>query len=601
MGQLPMNSTRSTAGLTVPRKERYLTINRRQLISAGLKAGAGFLVLNQLSRIGGSALAASSRQNAARFDAAYQRLDEFITRHMAEVGAPGMTLALADRGGLLRSSQYGFADVKAGIKVSPQTLFEIGSISKSFVGIAALRLAEEGKLDLEKPVASYLPWLKVDSKYPPFNAHHLLSHTSGLSGIPLLMRVAATTLRTGSAPGTQFVYSNIGYVLLGFLLEALDKRPLAEVLRQRVLDPLGMSASEPIITHNARDRMAVGYVPFHDDRPFPVRGKLAEATWIEVPEAAGSVASTAADMGAYLRMLLNRGVGPRGRVLSEKSFELFTRAVVKAPFRGEDASYGYGLWVSDTNGHALLRHTGGMVAFSSAMFADTTDGFAAFASVNARLSGYRPISVIRYALELLSAASHGRELPAAPPPLPSPAIVKNAADYAGTFTLTSTSGAAQKKLTLTSEREQLILEHGSQRIVLEQAGPDRFIVKHPDFELFALSFGRDKGAVVEMFHGANWWTNERHAGAKSFAYPPSWDTYTGHFRSDNAWYGSTRLVVRKGRLLIGGEDPITEVSAGVFSPEGDTGADRITFDTILDGRAIHMNYSGIDFYRTFTT
>jgi hypothetical protein len=315
-------------------------------------------------------------------------------------------------------------------------------------------------------------------------------------------------------------------------------------------------------------------------------------------------------MGAYLQMLLNHGVGPRGRVLSEKSFDLFTRAVVKAPFRGEDASYGYGLWVSDTNGHALLRHTGGMVAFSSAMFADTTDGFAAFASVNARLSGYRPIPVIRYALELLSAASRGQELPAAPPPLPSPAIVKNAADYAGTFTLASTSGAAPKKLTLTSEREQLVLEHGSQRIVLEQAGPDRFIVKHPDFELFALSFGRDQGAtgttgaaggaVVEMFHDANWWTNERYAGAKSFAYPPGWDMYTGHFRSDNAWYGSTRLVVRKGRLLIGGEEPITEVSPGVFTPEGDTGADRITFDTILDGRAIHMNYSGIDFYRTFT-
>lgn len=578
-----------------------MTINRRQLLRGGLKAGAGFIVLDQLSRIGGSAIAASSRQGAARFDAAYQRLDEFIARHLAEIGAPGMTLALADRNGLLRSSQYGFADVKAGVKVSPQSLFEIGSISKSFVAIAALRLAEEGKLDLNKPVASYLPWLKVDSKYPPFNAHHLLSHTSGLSGMPLLIRVAATTLRTGFAPGARFVYSNIGYALLGFLLEAVDKRPLAEVLRQRVLDPLGMSASEPIITNNARERMAVGYVPFLDDRPFPVRGKLAEATWIEVPEGAGSVASTASDMSAYLRMLLNRGVGPRGRVLSEKSFELFTRAVIEAPFRGEPASYGYGLWVSDSKGHALLRHTGGMVAFSSAMFADTTDGFAAFASVNARLSGYRPIPVIRYALELLSAAAKGQELPAAPPPLPSPAFVKNAADYAGTFTLASTSGSAQKKLTLTSDREQLVLEHGNQRIVLEQAGPDRFIVKHPDFDLFALSFGREKDAVVEAFHGANWWTNERYAGAKSFAYPPSWDMYTGQFRSDNAWYGSTRLVVRKGRLLIGGEDPITEVSPGVFAPEGDTGADRITFDTMLDGRAIHMNYSGIDFYRTFTT
>ena len=576
-----------------------MTINRRQLIGSTLRAGAGLVALHQLDGIGGRVFAATStRQESKRFEAAYQRLDEFIARHMAEIGAPGMTLALADRNGLLRSSQYGFADVKAAVKVTPQTLFEIGSISKSFVAIAALQLAEEGKLDLDKPVTSYLPWLKIESPFPPFNAHHLLSHTSGLSGVPLLMRVAATTLRTGSAPGTQFVYSNIGYVLLGFLLEALDKRPLADVLRRRVLEPLGMTASAGAITNDTRDHMAVGYVPFHDDRPFPLRGKLTEATWIEVPEGAGSVAATGPDMGAYLRLLLNRGVGPRGRVLSEKSFELFTHAVIKAPFRGEDASYGYGLWVSDTRGHTLLRHTGGMVAFSSAMFADTTEGFAAFASVNARLSGYRPIPVIKYALELLSATAHGQTLPAAPPPLPAPQVVTNSADYAGTFTPMT---AGPKKLTLISQGEQLILDHAGQRIVLEQVAPDRFIVKHPDFELFVLSFGREQGAVVEAFHGGSWWTNERYSGAKSFAYPPSWDMYTGHFRSDNAWYGSTRMVIRKGRLRIGGDDPLVEVSPGVFRPEDDTGADRITFDTIIEGRAIHANFSGIDFYRTFTT
>ena len=119
----------------------------------------------------------------------------------------------------------------------------------------------------------------------------------------------------------------------------------------------------------------------------------------------------------------------KGRVLSEKSFELFTKPVIKSAFRGEDASYAYGLWVSDTNAHTLLRHTGGMVAFSSAMFADVTEGFAAFASVNAaRLpGGYRPIAVIRYALALLSAASRGQQLPEAPPRLPSPTSIKNAA------------------------------------------------------------------------------------------------------------------------------------------------------------------------------
>ncbi|MGH9882348.1 MAG: serine hydrolase domain-containing protein, partial [Pyrinomonadaceae bacterium] len=509
-------------------------ISRRKLLSSGVKTGVGLLVMKELS-FGRHPVLAFSRTSPAQsdlFKPALQRLDEYIARHMNEVGAPGMTLAIADRNGLLRESQYGFADLKAGTKVGPQTLFEIGSISKSFVGIALLQLVEEGKLDLSLPVTSYLPWLKIESEFKPFTTHHLLSHSSGLSGVPLLIRVAATKLRTGFEPGTRFVYSNIGYVLLGFILEAVDKRPFAESLRQRVLEPLGMTASAPTIMNEIRERMAMGYGPLQDDRPFPLKGKLAEAPWLEVAEPAGSVAATAKDMAAYLQMLLNRGVGPRGRVLSEKSFQLFTHPVIKAPFRGEEASYGYGLWTSVTNGHTLLRHTGGMVAFSSAMYADLSDGLAVFASVNARLGAYRPVAVTRYALDVLSAALRGRDLP--PPPSPPPAAdrVRNASEYVGTFT--SPDG---KKLVLSNQGEQLVLEHKSRRIVLEQVGRDRFIVKDPDFELFALSFGRQNEQVVEALHGADWWTNERYAGPKSFEYPKEWEAFTGNYRSDSPWYG----------------------------------------------------------------
>src|SRR6185436_15952804 len=180
-------------------------------------------------------------------------------------------------------------------------------------------------------------------------------------------------------------------------------------------------------------RMAVGYGPLKVDRIFPPHGQLAEAPWVEVGEAAGSIAATANDMSNYLRLLLNKGVGPKGRVLSEKAFELLTKPVIKSAFRGEDASYAYGLWVSDKDGHTLLRHTGGMVAFSSAMYADTTDGLAAFASVNASLFGsYRPIAVTRYALEVLrAAAALANELPAAPPPPAATDKIANAAEYAG--------------------------------------------------------------------------------------------------------------------------------------------------------------------------
>ena len=580
-------------------------ISRRKILVGAVKTGVGLTALQGLAFNAQSIIAFShaAQTTPDRYQAAYHRLDEYIARHMAEVGAPGMTVALADRNGLLRASEYGFADVKAGIKVSPQTLFEIGSISKSFVAIVVLQLAEEGKLDLNKPVTSYLPWLKIDSKFSPFTTHHLLSHTSGLSGVPLLLRTAGTTLGVNFEPGTNWVYSNIGYDLLGLLIEAVDKKPFADAMRQRVLNPLGMNSSSPIISNEIRERVAVGYAPFQSDRPFPIRGKLAEAPWIEVPEAAGSIAATAHDMGNYLQMLLNNGAGAKGRVLSEKSFELFTKPVFKSPFRGEEASYAYGLWVSETNGHKLLRHTGGMVAFSSVMYADTTDGLAAFASVNAaRLpGGYRPIPVVRYALALLSAASHGQELPAFPPPLPLPTLVKNAADYAGTFTLQSPSASPDaQKLVLVNEGDQLILQHAGLRIALEPAGRDNFLVKHPDFELFTLRFGRQKEVVTEAFNGSSWWTNERYSGPKKFEYPKRWDAFTGHFHSDSPWYGSVRIVIRKGQMLIGGDQALVEVSPGVFRFDDDTGVDRVTFDTMLDSQAIHANVAGVDFYRAFT-
>ena len=94
-----------------------------------------------------------------------------------------------------------------------------------------------------------------------------------------------------------------------------------------------------------------------------------------------------------------------------------------------------------------------------------------------------------YALDLLYAASRNQELPASSPPPATPDIVNNAADYAGTFTAPD-----GRKLVLIAQGDKLILQHDGHRIVLEQSGRDRFIVKHPDYDLFTLNFGRDNDA-----------------------------------------------------------------------------------------------------------
>ena len=587
-------------------------ITRRRLLGSGIKASIGLALWKELEFGPTTARAftpvGSASGQDARFQPAFARLDEFITAHLRNIGAPGMTLALATRDGLLRDSAYGLADTKAGIKVRTNTLFEIGSISKSFVALALLQMREEGKFDPAKPVTTYLPWLKIESKYSPITGHHLLSHTSGLpDGVPLELIGSDQPLWTGFAPGEHFAYSNVGYDLLGQVLEAIDRQPLAAVLRRRVLDPLGMSSSEPIITNAIRPRMAIGYAPMFDDRPFPLRGTLAEAPWVEFGEGAGSVSSTATDMGAYLAMLLNRGrivrgssptvraVSKRERILSDESFKSIETPVIKAPFWGQDASYGYGLWTNPNEGGALLRHTGGMVAFSSAMHVDLANGIGAFASVNANLAGYRPNIVAKYALDLMRATREGKDLPAAPPTTTLPDQVSNAADFAGTFT--SIDGT---KLVLAAEGGKLWVTVGTQKVALERASGDRFIVKDPDFELFALEFGRDHNVVVEAFHGPRWFTSERYTGPKTLAYPPEWDAFSGHYRNDSPWFGSTRIFVRKGTLIVDGA-PLTPLGNGVFRVGAeDWSPERLSFGPVVNGRATRMIFSGVVFHRTFT-
>ncbi len=575
-------------------------LSRRKFLSHGAKSAVVVAASGVIAAKGGPVLvnsfaSAGAGAQAAAVQPVFTRLDEYIARHMRETGVPGMTLALANRDGLIRASTYGFADTKAGLRVENETMFEIGSISKSFVGLALLQLREEGKIDFNKPVTDYLPWIKINTKFDAITTHHILSHTSGLPGAPLLLDALLGDLWTTYEPGKRFLYSNTGYNILGFLIAAVDKRPFADAMRERLLVPLGMTASRSTITNDLRKTMAVGYEPLAEGKPFPQRGTLAEAQWIEVDVAAGSIASTPSDMAKYIRMLLNRGALPKGRLLSEDSFSLFIKPAINSPYRGEPASYGYGLWVSDIEGHKRLRHTGGMVAFSSALDVDVTAGVGAFASVNANLRGYRPVAVTKYAIELFNAALDKKPLPEAPSPPPPADEVKNAVDYAGTFTAPD-----GKKLVLIAEGEKLFLDHAGRRIALERAAGDRFIVKHPDFDSFLLGFIRDNRLVTEVYYGPDWYAAERYTGQRTFEARKEWEGFAGHYYNDSPWYGDTRIVYRRGRLYADGVQQLMPRADGKFGLGDPEGPDWMAFENIIDGHAMRLNLSGIQFRRMFT-
>ena len=535
---------------------------------------------------------------------AFEEIDRYVERRISEVNMPGMALAVTDREKLLRVATFGYADLAAGTPVQPGSMFEIGSIGKSFTNIALMQLHDEGLLDPQAPVSRYLPWFEVQSDYAPITAHHLMTHTSGLAAGTdigphgLYESWALRESRTGAPPGEYFRYSNIGYKTLGFLLEEVDGRPYQEAVQARVLDPLGMRDSHPVIGFETRKREAVGYRSFYDDRPEHKDHGLAPALWTEYGVGDGSPASTAEDMAIYLRMLMNRGSGPSGRVITEESFRLMTqRAIATQQWGG--AHYGYGLTLANVDGHEYLGHGGSTPGFVAAVIADLDDGIGVVVLVNGYVESYGSIEMAMHLLRLLRAGL-GQQKMDPLPPVADPALVSNAADYAGSY-----SAGGDGELVLTAQAGRLALQWRGQDVVLQRRGEDRFYVPHSDLELFLLEFGRDGDRVVEVFHGPGWYTGEGYSGPKNFDYPEEWESFLGHYRTYNFGLTNFRIVLRKGTLLLvypsGGHEPLEPLGDGLFRiGEDPRSPETLRFDAVASGKALRATYSGCPYYRTYT-
>jgi CubicO group peptidase (beta-lactamase class C family) len=539
----------------------------------------------------------------------FAQLERSIARQMAADNTPGLALALTDRERTVRVATYGFADLAAHAPVTPETLFEIGSIGKSFTSLALLREYEAGRLDLHAPAAHYLPWFAVRSAFSPITIHHLLSHTAGIiagtdptPGVEYQVWALRET-EVATAPGTSFHYSNLGYKALGLVLEQLTGQAYGEAIRSRVLAPLGMTASEPIITNALRPRLAVGYTTLYDDRPPHSSHPLVPATWLETESGDGSIASTPGDMAIYLRMLLNRGCGEQDCLLSQAGFATMTQPVIAMPGEDEPASYGYGLFTGLIDGHAGLGHGGGMVGYSAAMLGDLEEGLGAVVLVNGPGS---PWTIAHQALTLLRAARHGDTRAALPEP-PNPSRTPNAVAYVGIY-----RGEAGT-LRIAAEDDRLFLEHDGERVALEPYFyDDTFLAPHSSYDRFMLSFGRqaDTGDVVELCHGGGWYVNDRYQGPPSFDTPPAWDTFQGHYRAHNPWATNFRVARRKGQLWLifpaapdGFEDeqPLIPLRDGSFRAGSDpTGPERVRFDTIVNGKALRVALSDGFYERDFT-
>ena len=525
---------------------------------------------------------------------AFQRLSEYIERQLPTLNATGIAIGLTYREQILHVGFYGLANRDAGHPVTSETLFQIGSISKSFTSIILLQLQEQGMLDINDPVTQYLPWFEIQSEYEPITLRHLMSHTAGIimgSDETVSAYTEAWNLRHTKAtapPGEFFHYSNSGYKVLGLVLETLLEQDIVDILRERIFVPLGMDNTLPDIRTADRPRLAVGYSPFFDDRPLPSGGPLAPATWFESNTADGSICSTAENMCRYLQALLKHGKG----LLTSQSFEQLIEPVISTDDGLHGEHYGLGLFTQQIDGQHVIGHSGGMVGFTANMLADLDSGLGVVVLTNGPAEAAK---ISRYALSLFRAAMNGDELPAFPEDK-----VDKADDYAGIYR------SAEKTFTLTSKEKRLYLDFETVTVPLSQFEPDRFIVSHPAFELFALRMERENDRVTEASWGAERYVREGAEEQAPFENPAAWDAYPGHYRSHNPWLSNFRVVLRKGSLVfiepMGEDEMLHQLEPGLFRVGNDARSPEfIRFDVVLHGKAMQAILSGGVYNRTFTS
>jgi CubicO group peptidase (beta-lactamase class C family) len=317
-----------------------------------------------------------------------EKLDSFVFDKMSSSRLPGVSLALVKRGRVVYARGFGLSDIERGTPASAETIYGAASITKSFVAIGILQLAEKKRLRLSDPVERFVRWPGSGPR-GQVRLHHLLSHTSGMPALAYIEAVLrhaygiggrhlaigkprdVLTFMSGAGdwsecpPGQRWFYLNEGYVALGEIIEQVSGQRLDPYIREHILDPLGMSSS------------------FFLDKDMPAGAQVGTPYVLPAGAAAragrylhgvlggdAGLLTNVLDLARYAGMLLDGGRG----VLTPRSFEQLTRPRIAMPgdplpelLGGErgaasPARYAYGLTVTDDFlGQRLIGHSGSLI------------------------------------------------------------------------------------------------------------------------------------------------------------------------------------------------------------------------------------------------
>jgi len=331
-------------------------------------------------------------QRKQKLAAAFPEIEKVFKSWMERLQPPGAILGVIIDGELVWVKAAGVRETANNAPVTPETVFRIASMTKSFTAMSILKLRDEGKLSLEDPVSRYIPEI-ASLSYPTsdsqvLNIRHLLTHSEGFPednpwGDRQLAQSDKTIrewMRAGipfsSSPGTIFEYSNYGFAMLGQIVAKASGRPYEDYVRDNILKPLGMNASTFEMSAVPREHIALGYR--REDNAWKPEPILAHGSF----GAMGGLWTNAHDLARYVAFLMSafppRDEPERGPIKRSSAREMQQiwraspssafRPTVDAPLQMAAGGYGYGIGVSyDCRYNQYAGHGGGLPGYGSLM------------------------------------------------------------------------------------------------------------------------------------------------------------------------------------------------------------------------------------------
>lgn len=293
------------------------------------------------------------------------RLEESLARH----GVPGASVAVL-RDGEIIAAAAGSLNMETGVAATPDAVFQIGSVTKSFTATLAMMLAEEGKLRLDGRVIDYLPdFTLADAESArQITIRHLLCHTNGIDGDRIVDTGRNDDAVAWFVSGLKeaavlhpvnafFSYSNVGYILLGRILETIESKPWDRILQDRLLTPLGLSSAVMSAESAVYRRVAAGH-------EVGANGSYRLAGSAFAPRSNGpsgtTLAMTASDLARFARFHLDGGVTASGkRLLSTESCRAMRVPEVATPLSRRYSGWGLGWMLFYWQGADVFGHDGG--------------------------------------------------------------------------------------------------------------------------------------------------------------------------------------------------------------------------------------------------